>query len=121
MLSAFQRLSAFALMLLAAAWLWAADLAAIPPLTAPVLDSAQMMQPEARAEEEPGQVNRAWRGKEGHCQRGERGQRQQRAQPVQRPHEQQRREERQQRRRQPSKHRGGCASWQFNHRRTPVA
>ena len=50
MLSAFQRLSAFALMLLAAAWLWAADLAAIPPLTAPVLDSAQMMQPEARAE-----------------------------------------------------------------------
>ena len=29
MLSAFQRLSAFALMLLAAAWLWAADLAAI--------------------------------------------------------------------------------------------
>lgn len=50
MLSTLQRCGAFLAMLFASMWLLAADLAAIPPLTAPVMDSAQMMQPEARVE-----------------------------------------------------------------------
>ncbi|MDO5639294.1 MAG: TPM domain-containing protein [Neisseria sp.] len=50
MLSNIQRFGAFLAMLFTGMWLFAADLAAIPPLTAPVMDSAQMMQPEARVQ-----------------------------------------------------------------------
>ncbi len=50
MLSVVQRLGAFAAMLFASFWLLAADLAAIPKLTAPVMDTAGMMQPQARDE-----------------------------------------------------------------------
>ena len=50
MLSIIQRGGALLAMLFASMWLFAADLAAIPPLTAPVMDSAQMMQPEARVQ-----------------------------------------------------------------------
>ncbi len=50
MLSVVQRLGAFPAMLFASFWLLAADLAAIPKLTAPVMDTAGMMQPQARDE-----------------------------------------------------------------------
>ncbi|UOO81319.1 TPM domain-containing protein [Uruburuella testudinis] len=50
MLSIIQRCGAFAAMLLTGMCLFAADLAVIPPLTAPVMDGAQMMQPEARVQ-----------------------------------------------------------------------
>ena len=48
MLSLAQRLGVFAAMLFTSLWLFAADLAAIPKLTAPVMDTAGMMQPQAR-------------------------------------------------------------------------
>ena len=48
MLSLAQRLGVFAAMLFTSLWLFAADLAAIPKLTAPVMDAAGMMQPQAR-------------------------------------------------------------------------
>ena len=44
------RLWALAMLLLCSGWLWAAGLAPIPALTQPVEDTAQMMQPQARAE-----------------------------------------------------------------------
>ncbi|STZ76405.1 TPM domain-containing protein [Bergeriella denitrificans] len=50
MQAAVQKITAAALMLLAAAWLAAAGLTAVPPLTAPVMDNAQMMSAAARAE-----------------------------------------------------------------------
>ena len=50
MLSVVQRLGVFAAMLFTSFWLLAADLAAIPKLTAPVMDTAGMMQPQAREE-----------------------------------------------------------------------
>lgn len=50
MLSLIQRTGVFAAMLLASVWLFAAELAAVPQLTAPVMDTAQMMQPQARQE-----------------------------------------------------------------------
>lgn len=50
MLLNIQRFGAFLAVLLTSIGLFAADLAAIPPLTAPVMDSAQMMQPEARVQ-----------------------------------------------------------------------
>ena len=43
------RLWALAMLLLCSGWLWAAGLAPIPALTQPVEDTAQMMQPQARA------------------------------------------------------------------------
>lgn len=48
MQSVIQRIGVFAAMMLASVWLFAAELAAVPPLTAPVMDTAQMMQPQAR-------------------------------------------------------------------------
>ena len=48
MLSIAQRLGVFAAMLLTSFWLFAADLVAVPKLTAPVMDTAGMMQPQAR-------------------------------------------------------------------------
>lgn len=50
MLSLIQRLGTFIAALLFSSWLFAADLAAIPALTAPVMDTAHMMQPQAREE-----------------------------------------------------------------------
>ncbi|WP_373817101.1 YgcG family protein [Neisseria dentiae] len=50
MQSVIQRIGVFAAMLLASVWLFAAELAAVPQLTDPVMDTAQMMQPQARQE-----------------------------------------------------------------------
>ena len=50
LLSAMQRLGAFLTMLFACAWLSAADLTPVPELTDPVMDTAQMLQPEEREE-----------------------------------------------------------------------
>lgn len=48
MQSAIQRFGAFLAMMLASVWLFAAELTPVPALTAPVMDTAQMMQPQAR-------------------------------------------------------------------------
>ncbi|OSI12509.1 TPM domain-containing protein [Neisseria canis] len=48
MLSLTHRLGASIAMLLCSIWLFAAELASVPPLTAPVMDTAQMMEPKAR-------------------------------------------------------------------------
>lgn len=48
MQSALQRLGVFLAMMLASVWLFAAELAPVPALTAPVTDTAGMMKPEAR-------------------------------------------------------------------------
>lgn len=50
MQSVIQRIGVFAAMLLASVWLFAAELASVPQLTDPVMDTAQMMQPQARQE-----------------------------------------------------------------------
>ncbi|EGZ47288.1 TPM domain-containing protein [Neisseria wadsworthii] len=50
MLSLTQRLGAFLAMMLCSVWLFAAELASVPPLTAPVMDTAYIMQPQAREE-----------------------------------------------------------------------
>lgn len=50
MQSVFQKAAAFFSLLFMSLWLFAADLATIPPLSAPVNDTAQMMSPQAREE-----------------------------------------------------------------------
>lgn len=50
MQSAIQRFGMFLAMMLASVWLFATDLTPVPPLTAPVMDTAEMMQPAAREE-----------------------------------------------------------------------
>ncbi|WP_373740854.1 YgcG family protein [Neisseria sp.] len=48
MISTLQRFGMFLAMLLTSAWLFAAGQTSVPKLTAPVMDTADMMQPEAR-------------------------------------------------------------------------